>query len=1050
VLGPLWVGRGGAEVGITAPLLRLLLGLLALQPDRVVSREEIIDVLWGERPPRTCAALVHHYVRQVRGMLEPDRRPGTASRSLVSERSGYRLVMDRDQIDVARFDDLVVAAGRARAAGDLVTALERYGQALACWRGPALADAPPQLRLHPATTAAAQRRIAAALAYADLAIDLGHPGPACDALRLMIDTEPLHEGLHARLMLALAGCGEPAAALQVFAGLRARLADELGIAPGAEISAAHLQVIGEAPTRPSPGVVTPAQLPADVAAFTGRDAYLRRMDGLLAQDGAGMVVAVIAGTAGVGKTSLAVRWAYRLRHRFPDGQLHVNLRGHALAPPVAPIEALTGFVAALGVPADRIPSDTEQAAALYRSLLADRRTLVLLDNAHSAEQVRPLLPAGAGCLVVVTSRNRLGGLLARDGAHLVDLDVLTPGEAATLLARVLGTERTTAQPAAAAELAHLCGHLPLALRIAAANLASRPQHTIASYAAQLRADRLSTLQIDQADTAVRAAFDLSYTALPAGTRDMFRLIGLVPGPDVTAEAAAALADLTTAQAAALLDQLADAHLIEETAPGRYSCHDLLRLYAVERLHHHPEPEWRPARHRLLTWYLDQVRAAGQRMYPHYVRLPAEPAPPAARAVPATDRFPDAARAGSWLDAELANLVAAITHAAEHGPRPTAWRLADALRGYFHLRMHTPLWRQVAEAGLRAARADGDGDGQAEAATRLSLADLHWRRSEHRTAIHHATRAAALAHDAGWLPGEGSCLGTLGFLHLERGQLERACEHINRALAICRRTGNLGGAAVNLGNLGEVCVAQGRLQLAAQHNTHALALDQQTGSRQLQANHLANLAEIHHTQGNIDDALRHATLALTMHREIGDRTFEPKTLQRLALIQQSAGQPDTALQTARLALTLARDTGHRRFEIYALNTLATIHHHLGDHQRTADYHQQALRLAQETGHRYAQAEAHIGLAAVHHDQGHHDEAATHVRHALTITRQAGFRLLEGHALTNLAAIHLSLNHTHRAQDLAQKALAIHLETGHRPGAEHTVHLLEKIAPTTRAS
>jgi hypothetical protein len=392
-------------------------------------------------------------------------------------------------------------------------------------------------------------------------------------------------------------------------------------------------------------------LPADVTAFTGRRRQLEALDGLLESgaDTTAVVISAIAGTAGVGKTGLAVHWAHRVRDRFPDGQLYVNLRGYAPTPPASPLEALAGVLRALGVAAEQVPVETEQAAGLYRTLLADKRMLVLLDNARDPDQVRPLLPGGPGSLVVVTSRHRLSGLVVKEGACRLTLDVLTPEEANQLLARLLGETRVHAEPAAAAELARACAHLPLALRIAAATLADRPQLSIAGYVAELgQGDRLGALAVDgDEQAAVRAAFDLSYAALAPGARRLFRLLGLVPGPEVTADAAAALTGTLPERAARLLDRLAAAHLIDQDTAGRFAFHDLLRLYAAERARHEDTGEERKAAtRRLLDWYLHTVDAAARMLYPDKLRLPL----PLAEAPRPATPFADHRGALAWCEA----------------------------------------------------------------------------------------------------------------------------------------------------------------------------------------------------------------------------------------------------------------------------------------------------------------------------------------------------------------------------------------------------------------
>jgi tetratricopeptide (TPR) repeat protein/transcriptional regulator with XRE-family HTH domain len=799
--------------------------------------------------------------------------------------------------------------------------------------------------------------------------------------------------------------------------------------------------------KPAPGTTgeptrrpAPAQLPPDVTGFTGRADQLRELDRLLDQGDeqpTAVVVTAIAGTAGVGKTALAVRWAHRARARFPDGQLYVNLRGYAPTPPLRPIEALAQFLHALGVGAEEVPADEAEAAAMYRTLLADKRLLVVLDNARHADQVRPLLPASPGCLVLVSSRDRLLGLVARDGARRLTLDVLSPAEARELLASILGPDRVAAEAAATGELARMCGLLPLALRIAAANLLDQPGRSIADYLAELtETSRLAGLAVDgDPDAAVRAAFDTSYAVLDPDDRRMFRLLGLVPGPEVTAPAAAALAAVPLRRAAQLLERLAGAHLLEPRTPGRFALHDLLRLYARQRAEaKDSEPERHAALGRLLDWYLHTAATATQLLYPSMVRLPL---PPASRQLP-VPAFSDRGQALAWLDAERSNLVAAVQHAADHGPRPSAWLLADALHGYLWQRMYVVDWSAVAESALAAAQAEGAA--RAQSAAQLSLADLNLCLGRYRQAIEHYSRALTLNQQTGWLEGQAATLSKLGVAYARSGRLAEAADHHHQALTLNQRIGRLGGQANNLGNLGVVYLEQGRLQAAFDHHAQALALFRKLGYRGSQGTALGWLGEIDHAMGQFDRAVDHANAALAIQREVGDRGGEADTLRTLAGIDRDTGRLGPAFELADAAVALARDTGERRLQADALNTLASVHLRRGSRPQALDSYGQALDLARTTQSRYPEAVALLGLAAAHQHLDHLDQAHSYAQQALTLARQTGYRLLEGQALTILASTQLAQDQPHRAIEPARQALAIQRDTGHRLGQAHTLLIL----------
>jgi DNA-binding SARP family transcriptional activator/DNA-binding XRE family transcriptional regulator len=482
VLGPLTVHLGQDVVPLASAQQRCVLGLLALHPNQVVTTEDLVDVLWGHRPPATYRQLLHNLVSRLRKVLRTDH-------VVTTRRAGYLLEIDSGRLDLLRFTEL---AARAGALGDAENAMEAFGRALGCWRAPVLAGLPERLQSHPTAVAVTQRRLSVALAYADLAIERGAHEQAATELRTLVHHEPLHEGLHARLMLALAGTGDQAGALALFSNLRDRLADELAVVPSDELRAAHLRVVrGEVPgvsrmRRPRHPV--PAELPDEVTGFSGRTTDLTRLDTVLShlfvaeREHSMPLVAAIHGTAGMGKTALAVHWGHRARAHFPDGQLFVNLRGFdAVQAPAEPGQVLGRFLRCLGVEPELIPRDPAERAACFRSTVAGRRMLVVLDNAADTEQVRPLLPGTSSCVVLVTSRKRLDGLAAHD----VPVDTLRPSEAMALFENVVGRHRVAAEVTAAAELAQLCGYLPLALRLAASQLLLRPRLTFAEAAIEL-------------------------------------------------------------------------------------------------------------------------------------------------------------------------------------------------------------------------------------------------------------------------------------------------------------------------------------------------------------------------------------------------------------------------------------------------------------------------------------------------------------------------------------------------------------------------------------
>ena len=944
VLGAPVVRRGGAAITVASPMLRRLLCLLAMQPGHEVGFEEIIDTLWEGQPPRTCRQLVHTYVAGLRRLLDD----GTRDSVLPRTAQGYRLVLDAGQSDAAEFGELVTRAGRAVADGAALSAWQLYVEAVNCWRGPLLAGAGAWVQVHPAAIALTGRRTAAVLAWAELGLSLGKYSPLVPALRTLAVEQPLHEGVAARLMLALAGAGEQAEALAVYTDLRDRLSGELGVDPGPEISSAHLRVLrGQLPgagltAGASPQVSEPpAQLPMDCAGFTGRAGELQTLDRILATEGAAKAapVAVVTGMGGVGKTALAVRWAWRHRSRYPDGQLYADLHGHAITGPARPLGVLTGFLAALGEPAERIPEDEGQAAALLRTRLEGKRILLFLDNALDAQQVRPLLPAAPGCAAIVTTRDRMTGLIARDGAVAVVVRPLPDAEAAALLVASMGERGDGEPPAVVAELAGLCAHLPLALRIAAANLAARPSYRLADYVAALASgDRLAGLAVPEDEqAAVRSAFELSCDTLKPELRRMFRLAGLAPGPDLTAPAVAALAVIEASAAQSLLDRLVARNLVDEYAHSRYRLHDLLRLYAAELAGAEESAADRDAAiDRLAAHALAAVRSASELLYPHLLHLPdsggEDRADGGAEPAWGASGFAAADAALAWLNAERANLVALVVLLARQGRAEVALRLSDRLAGYFYMSSNSVDWLVAATAARQAVSGD---DPIAVACAELHLGMLRFMQSRYEDSAGHYAACTDQARRAGWVAGEAVALNNRASAYWHLGQAAETIELLTEALDAHRRTGRRAGEAVTIAN-----IAAARLQLArsADAVTQATAISEQR-----------------------HEALRLLGQARDIHQALHDRRNEAETCRRIAEAYRDLGDLQQAAAHARQAITLAREVAVQRFEISARSTLATVLVRLGEPEQSLAEHTLARDLAAKAADPAQQAEVLMDLA-----------------------------------------------------------------------------------------
>jgi DNA-binding SARP family transcriptional activator len=594
VLGPLMVRRGNVPVTIASQKQRAVLSALVLRLGRVVTVQELAWALWGYEPPPSARTTIQNYVLRLRRILAC---PGPEV--IVTAPGGYLIRADAGALDVSRFENLLADARAAARDRSWDVAAARAGEALALWRGEPLADAGSQFLAAREGPWLAEMRLQAVEAHVEARLHLGRGVEAIAELRHLVREHPLRERLHGQLMLALHRCGRRAEALDAYQHARRVVVEELGAEPGAELRELHQRMLADDPTLRAPvpepparpgraGHAVPRELPGTVPHFRGRACELAALTRLLDHSHAGtpgtVLISLIAGTPGVGKTALAVQWAHQIADRFPGGQLYVDLRGCDPGQPVPASEALAGFLRSLGVPVADIPATGAQRAAWYRSLLAARRMLVVLDNAASEEQVRPLLPGVRNCAVVITSRNALPGLVARDGARQLTLDLLPPGDAAGLLRALLG-RRADAEPGAVMELAAQCARLPLALRLAAQLAAARPATSLAQLAVDLSdlGRRLDLLDAGgDPRTSVRAVFSWSYRQLDAPAARGFRLLGLHPGPDMDIPAAAALTGVAAGAVTRLIGRLAQAHLIQAAGPDRYGMHDLLRAYAAEQ------------------------------------------------------------------------------------------------------------------------------------------------------------------------------------------------------------------------------------------------------------------------------------------------------------------------------------------------------------------------------------------------------------------------------------------------------------------------------------
>ncbi len=1009
VLGTVELWAHGVQVDLGGRQPRLVLATLLLEPNRVVAVDRLIDLVWGPAPPRSARGTVQALVSRLRTAL----RQAEVPVELIGRAPGYLLRVDPLAVDAHRFTDLVA---RARAAGD-DDAVALFDQALALWRGEPLADVADEEVRHRLCAGLREARWTAVEERADVLLRRGRSRQVADELTDAVARQPGRQRLVGQLMLALYREGGADRALATYRQVRDRLADELGLDPAPALRRLEERILRADPTLGPPAdvagpggddrsaLVRPAGLPHSSTTLTGRDAELERLDAGLAEPADRTRIWVISGTAGVGKTALALHWAHRVRAEFPDGQLHLDLRGFDADREPMPVEtALTHLLTALGVDPRAVPDGLDGRTALLRSLLAGRDVLLVLDNARHADQVLPLIPSRG--TVLVTSRHRLGDLVVRADARLLPLDVLTPVASVRLLATLLGAAAVRADPAAAAELARLCGHLPLALRIAAANVQSAGRADVAGLVRELTdGDRLAGLTVDGAEEgAVTKAFALSYRVLSGPQRELFRRLGLVPGASITAGPAGAVAGVPVPTATRRLRALAAAHLLERHPGERYRFHDLLRRYAVDRLTAEDDEAARGvARRRLFDHYLDTADAAGRRVIPHFVRLP--------RPV-AADPFPDTDAALAWLDAEWANLTAAVEEAARCGPRRYAWHLTDALRAYFHQRGRREEWLNAATVALAAAQTDGDA--RAQAAMHQSIALVQVNSGRYEEAREHLLEGLRCSDADSWQEGRAGILNNLSAVHQRLGDPHAAIDCARRSLALNRRSGNDGGEAMSLANLGFSHWQLGAFAEADAHFRAALERGERAGAHYNVAVLLVDLANVRRDRGDADGADDLYARALAANRELGYRYGEATALAGRAVLWSDTDRAEPARADAERAVTLTREIGDAGTEAWAADALGRVLLALGHPGEAAEQHRRSLELARRTRFCWCEATALTGLAAAELAGGDPEAAGRHGRAALGLATRSGYRPLEIRASYLLARL------AERAADAAEAA------------------------------
>ncbi|GAB3136386.1 BTAD domain-containing putative transcriptional regulator [Micromonospora sonneratiae] len=968
VLGRPEVSHAGERLDVGAPKQLTVLSALLLSTNTALSAERLVESVWWQ-PPSAAGSNLRGYLAGLRRVLHP---PGERDSRLRTERAGgYRIVVRPGELDLDRFDDLAAQGERALRTGLLSTAADHLEQALRLWRGRTLDGVTYGPALQAMVTRVEERRLVVAEQWAQARLDLGQPEVVAVDLRSLVREHPLRERLWAHLILALYRSGRPGEALAAYAELRTVLAGELGVDPAPDLRRLHRQILrGEAdvggPTVESaPAVARPRQLPAGANALYGRATELTWLAQLLSGSRArpGPVVVAVDGVAGVGKSALALAAANRSAAHFPDGQFYVDLQG--ATPGLAPlrsIDVLGRFLRTLGVRPANVPDDEAEAAALFRSLVAQRRVLVLLDDAVSLAQVRPLLPGGSGCAALVTSRETLTGLVE---AVRVPLGLLTPPDAVALLGGLTDPNRVAAEPEAAARVATLCGYLPLALGIAGARLVARPGWPLAALADRLAAAQHRLDELAVAHLAVRSSIELTYRGLPQPVQTAFRRLGLLKARDFPSWALAALLNVPLPQAERLIDNLLTVRLLETTsgAPGQmtgeihYRFHDLVRLYAQEQVAEKDPVHVRTAAVRRLSGAcLALAERAEDRLSADFLGLTRHRVARWSLPRPDVERITADPRA--WFDQEHAFLVAAVEDGIDRGATGLAGCLAAALTTFFQVGNHFDDWRRVQTAALVAAERAGDrrtamklhrGLGELDtvqdryddamehftaaraastdrdpghvAAINAGLGYLHRLRGEYNAALSRFTEARQLAEATGNHNGLVYAIGGIGAVQMERGQLTSAVECFEECLRLSQAAGYLPGAAQAWRCLGHVYRYRGDYDDAAIHFARAREISEGLGDRLGSAHAACWLGEMRVRQGRHVEGRRLLVQCLWIYRDFANEWGEAATLWALAVAQLAVGRPRVARHRAAQAVAMWRRLGSPYWLGTGLETLA---------------------------------------------------------------------------------------------------------------------------------
>ncbi|MFD8305186.1 BTAD domain-containing putative transcriptional regulator [Streptomyces sp. NPDC059690] len=907
LLGPVEVRHDGEVLALGGPRQRAVLAVLALRANEVVTVRTLVEAVW-ETAPASADTNIRTYVAALRRLL----REG--GERLVTRPAGYLFTAAPDEVDVLAFEESAGRGDRALAERDFVGAAGFLERALALWRGEPLEDLEPGPGLLMDIVRLRERRLVVAERHARALVGAGRHADAVAEVRPLLTRHPLRDGLWEALISALFQAGHHAEALDTYERMRTMLAEELGSDPSPPLRRLHQRILTADPAVSGPGTTgvpesIPRQLPAPPPSFTGRTAELATLTGVLdkaTMAGGTVVISALSGAGGIGKTWLALHWAQQHLDRFPDGQLFIDLRGFAPdAEPLAPSAALKAFLQGLGVAPGLLPADDDALVGLFRSRVAGRRMLIVLDNAYDLEQVAPLLPGSPTCAVLVTSRDRLTGLVTAHGAHLLPVDVLPESEARELLARRLGAERLAAEPEAVDDLLARCGGYPLALAIIAGRAAAHPGFPLRALADELCDGTARLAALDEGDPTadLSSVLSWSYTDLPAAEAEMFALLGSAPGTELGVPAVAALTAVPAAKARTVLRALERASLVQQSVPGRWRMHDLVHLYAAERADQHLSPQTRDAAlNRLLGFYLHTAENAESLINPD--TQPLGLGQPELGVEPLA--FDDEGSALAWFDTEHTNLLTALRLAVAQGRHRAVWQFALALDAYHvrrgHLREDLAAW----EAALNAAH---HLDPKSRALAHRHLGVAHADLARHDEALEHFREALTLAEQADDLAGQARTHHTLAWAWGRRGEYRPAREHATRALHMFQALGNHVRAARTLNQVGWYSTRLGEHTEARGACETALEALRRHHDREGEAHTLDSLGHIAHHTGRLPEALEYYRQALALYRDLGHTYSEADTLDRLGHTHLTAGRAAAARVTWQQALDLY-DTQHR--------------------------------------------------------------------------------------------------------------------------------------------